>query len=205
MSLIASSATKRPLVAGVLVTILTAALVAACHGKNAPTENKNPNTWISVEADTSDLPIPVDTATFSATYTIDNLSCLKPRRISGAIAPPFISLRIDAQRVSPKTFRAKVAADRFEDEDYDGLGPCHWRLASVDFTLKHEARQLTAGMDGKSALGFSPVKNYFSDWSITSAPTDEPQPGLTDPDAARAGNAGKIYVVTVKAKEAAHD
>ncbi|KJV29130.1 hypothetical protein [Luteibacter yeojuensis] len=171
---------------------------------DSPAKNKDPREWVAIEVDVGDLPIPIDSALLTATYTIENISCLKPLMISGATGQPFVTTYIDPRKVSPHAFQAKVPLDRFEDDDYHGRGVCHWKISSVDFRLRHGKRDLRAGMGSEGILASGSVRSYISEWSVMSAPTDWPEYALTDRKAAEMSQSGKIYTVTVTAKDDAH-
>jgi hypothetical protein len=172
---------------------------------DSPAKKKDPRQWVAIEVDVSDLPIPIDSALLTATYTIENTSCLKPLPISGASGQPYVTTYIDSRKVSPHVFQARVPLDRFEDDDYHGRGVCHWQISSVDFRLRHGARDLRASMARDAIRGFSSVRSYITEWSIVSAPKDRPQHGTPRREFAERGQAGKIYSVTVSSKDASHE
>lgn len=192
--------------AAILSVATGAALfVSGCNTDRQPRVNPAPKVWAVLAADTHDLPFIVDAATLSVTYTIESADCLKPKPVSGAIAAPFITVRFDVQKASNQRFEARIPTDHFLNEDYDGRGVCRWGIASADFTLKHGERAISAGMAGNAVVQHQTASDYFSTWSLESAPTDKPQAGLSDPVAVHAAQGEKIYSVTITAKEAMHD
>lgn len=184
------------------VAIGAAPFVNGCNTDRQPRANPTPKVWAVLEADTGDLPFLVDVAELSVTYTIANRECLKPKSVSGAIAPPFITVRFDVQRNDAQTFEARIPVDQFIDEDYYGRSLCRWGIASADFTLTHGERSISAGVTGHTAVQHQTVREYFSAWSLESAPTDKPQAGMSDPASIHGRPGEKIYSVTITAKVA---
>jgi hypothetical protein len=176
--------------------------ISACSRDRAPTVNPNAHEPVVISIDTTSLPLSIESAAFTVSYTIENTSCLKPMAISGAIAPPFEPLTITATQSAKGVFTATINLDHFMDTDLDGRGVCHWRVSAAEFTLSSGDRKLVAGIGPREIMNEGSETDYFSTWSLTSAPTDRPQAGFSDPSVVRRSTKEPIYAVTVTARKA---
>jgi hypothetical protein len=179
-------------------------MMCSCHRDPTPHANPNPSRWITLSVDASGLPLKPESANLTATYAVSNLSCLKPLPISGALPMPTHVVDIAVRPVADKMFEAKVALDAYRDEDYEGRGPCHWRLSIAAFTLNDKGRQLEFSVAGPVIERLEPSTRYFPGQAF-GADNKNPSRGIGDPAAVQRSPGEPVYPVTLSAKEASRD
>lgn len=125
-------------------------------------QNPNPKQRYEITLKIHDAPGPFDSVTAKVGYQVVNGECVPLTPGSGATIVPREYLPLALTRVSEDSYKATLYLDRFQDEDYYGLGVCHWELMSAGFELK------VGGMTFHPAImlkeikaGVSPVR-YFS-------------------------------------------
>jgi hypothetical protein len=81
------------------------------------------------------IPGPISDVTASADYAVDNVECVPPLELSGARLRPEHSLDLPLQSIDANRYGLTLHADALRDEDYFGMGVCHWSLqwATVRF------------------------------------------------------------------------
>jgi hypothetical protein len=114
--------------------------LAACGGNmEDPTAKANPNARIRYE-----LTVRTDTAVDrfdsirgSVDYRVDNESCVPAAPITGAHDVPTKHVPIKLRPVGNDTLVGTMETDLLLDEDYFGLGVCHWTFVAVnvDFNI----------------------------------------------------------------------
>jgi hypothetical protein len=191
----------------IAIFVATAALIFALywwHRDPVPHRNQSPHRWMTVTADATDLPDQIDKGNASVSYEIDNVDCLKPMIVSGAHRRGFYKEDIVPTRVSANRLQARIALDLFQDEDYEGLGACRWRLSTVVFTLEGREHQFNAAVAGPVIEEIRSRTTYYSASSITEARGARPVEGFGMPSALNLAPEEKVYRATLSAKEAPH-
>ncbi|GAA0257660.1 hypothetical protein GCM10009126_23590 [Rhodanobacter caeni] len=125
--------------------ILTIALTTGCsamHGdpKN-PTKNPHPVKRYEITA-TADSPGPWDSIKGYISYEVVNKECTPENEFLGVhIMPRSVGLDIEMKRIDEKTWKGSFLRDYMLDDDYYGLGVCHWDATSVtaNFIIHTEA------------------------------------------------------------------
>ncbi|WP_235429776.1 hypothetical protein [Xanthomonas sp. GPE 39] len=110
-------------------------LSAGCsmsHGdpKN-PKHNPHPVKRYEVIA-TADAPGPWDSVKGYLEYKVSNQECTPEDKFLGVhVMPPIVGQDFEMTRIDEKTWKGYFYRDFMQDEDYYGLGDCHWEPASV--------------------------------------------------------------------------
>lgn len=102
-----------------------------------PKKNPHPVQRYEVIA-TANAPGPWDSVHGYIGYEVSNPDCTPKDKFLGVHAmPPVVGTEIEMTRVGEKTWKGYFYRDAMQDEDYFGLGMCHWDVASVsaNFTL----------------------------------------------------------------------
>lgn len=186
-----------------IVTLMMVGLSCACDRSYTPTSQES-LLRSTIALSTSELPFEVKDPTLEVIYAITNISCLKPKAISGAIPSPQSTISVRVTKISDGLFEAEIPLTPYYDENYDGRGPCHWAGAAATFGWTHQGHRLEATISRKTIEAEGSEKRYFTEWSFTSAPTDQPQVGFADASAFGAINGQKIYSVTLTVNDARH-
>ena len=172
------------------------------HGdpKN-PNKNPHPVKRYEVVA-TADAPGAWDTVQGSVRYEVVNLECIPKSQFVGThSAPEAIWKDIPMSRVDEKTWKGYFYRDLFQDEDYYGLGVCHWDGAQVAPSFVVHGVTFGSSQMVDEALK-SPRSDYFkkSDFLDRS-----PKPyGIQDFSAGRpevVQNPEGFFPITVSVKE----
>lgn len=81
------------------------------------------------------LPGPIADVRATADYAVDNVECVPPLLLSGARLRPEHSLELHPQSIDTNRYGLTVHTDALRDEDYFGMGVCHWSMqwATVRF------------------------------------------------------------------------
>lgn len=137
------------------------------HQSARITRNPHPVQRYELTFTLHDAPGPFDAVTASAAYEIANKECVPRQPVSGANPAPAPVIPIDVERVGDNTYRGYVYLDLLKDEDYYGLGVCHWQLVSAGPDLKINGSVFGDGLmlddieAGKVARGYFWKPYYF--------------------------------------------
>lgn len=127
---------------------------------------------------TTDAPGPFDSAKGYAHYQVSNVDCVPRDAFEGARNIPNRGHEFTLTKVSDKTYKGYFYLDQLQNEDYFGLGVCHFDLTSVwagfgvhgmTFGAIMSADTLSAQ---KPTVWYTPKKVYFdssehsSNWSL---------------------------------------
>ena len=122
--------------------ILSLALITSACGSSMKTpdikQNPHPKMRYEITMTIDGAPGPFDSVTAFVQYKVSNDRCVPLTPISGATLPPEHRFPIAFTRVSDTVYKGFIYADMMEDENYYGLGVCHWAVvaASADLTIK---------------------------------------------------------------------
>ncbi|UPG91568.1 hypothetical protein L2Y96_07300 [Luteibacter aegosomaticola] len=188
--------------AAIAATVVTALILYSLDHDYSPHANPKAHRWSTVTISTSDLPFTPEAPSVDAVYAVSNLSCMKPRMVSGALPMPQKTIAIPVVKLSDSSYAAKLPLDPYADENYDGLGDCHWDFASATFNMKHGPRHLRATISNKAVESNGSETRYFTSWQFNSSPTDLPQTGISNPQVLHPRDGESLHAVTLTAKEA---
>lgn len=136
-------------------------------------------------------------------YEVTNLDCvpvtgapLNPLRI-----PPMRNPRIAFARVSDNVYRGTVYADYFQDEDYFGLGECHWSLMSVGAELKVKQLTLVPHLSPENLFLQKSEVTYFMDANYRDNDKERSSFGYMDRSRLKPELQKNVFSITMAAKE----
>lgn len=127
-----SSAARRWAVAALVAGL--AALPAACSSpmEKHPDIKLNPHPVQRYELiATVDAPGPFDSVEGYLSYDVTNVECVPKDSFEGARNVPNTSRSFKLTRVDAHTWKGSFYRDLLQDEDYFGLGVCHWDIGTV--------------------------------------------------------------------------
>jgi hypothetical protein len=106
---------------------LSASTLAGCTDPNHPRRNPHPTQRYEVTV-TTDAPGPWDNVKAAVSYEVTNLECTPENTFIGVHTGVPMDQWEDIQitQVSENTWRGYFYRDLLKDEDYYGLGICHW-------------------------------------------------------------------------------
>lgn len=105
-----------------------------------PKKNPHPVKRYEVTA-TAEAPGPWDKVDGYIIYEVVNIQCTPENKFLGVhIKPTEVGVNIEMIRVGENTWRGHFYRDYMQDEDYYGMGVCHWDTTSVTsgFTVHNE-------------------------------------------------------------------
>lgn len=117
---------------------------------------------------TVDAPGAWDKVTASAAYEVSNEECVPKAPLTGGRNVPNTVRLFELTRVDDKTYRGYFYRDLLQDEDYFGIGTCHWDITSVgpDFVVHGRSFSPDAGLSdmlsGKPYIAYFKIRDYFN-------------------------------------------
>lgn len=95
------------------------------------------------------LPAAPTQVTAFVDYDVDNIECVPPdytKAVGGVRLPPEHRVELALKRVDDNTFTATVHEDALVDEDYYGLGICHWAMGATTVHFSSPTTQFIGGI-----------------------------------------------------------
>lgn len=132
------------------------------HGdpKN-PAKNLHPVRRYEVTA-TSDAPGPWDSVKGYLEYEVANPGCTPENRFMGEhLMPRIVGHDFEMTRVDKKTWKGYFYRDFMRDDNYYGLGVCHWEPSSVSAVFVAHKVVFGAGAVFADFLGNESQTEYF--------------------------------------------
>lgn len=126
--------------------------------------NPSPKMRYEITLEINGAPGPFDSVSGVMLYEVVNKSCvpvtdslMNPLRLM-----PQANLQITFDRVSENVYRTVVYSDYFQDEDYFGLGICHWSLKGSIARLKIKKNTMAPYLSSEQFFSQQPVLLYFT-------------------------------------------
>jgi len=172
------------------------------HGdpKN-PKHNPHPVKRYEVIA-TADAPGPWDSVKGYLEYKVSNQECTPEDKFLGVhVMPPIVGQDFEMKRIDEKTWKGYFYRDFMQDEDYYGLGDCHWEPASVSAVFLVHDKVFSPGSTFGDFIKNNSQIEYFkkSDFLVGSDKV-EPLSFLED-DSDVISNPDQFFAIEVMIKE----
>lgn len=137
--------------------------LAACGGNVDPNIQLNPAPAMRHEVffTVNDPTVTFDNVEAFASYQVTNEACVAKVPISGDRFAPTDHVPLNARKVDKSTYSVIVVGDLLRDEDYFGLGFCHWSLMSVSLIGHKGASELGAGILGTEIYSGAESLTYY--------------------------------------------
>jgi hypothetical protein len=110
---------------------------------------------------TVDAPGPFDSVTGYVSYDVTNVECVPKDAWEGARNVPGSSHTFELTRVDDHTWKGYFYRDLLQDEDYFGLGICHWELGTVSPVFVVHGQSFNSGLMLPEVVGGQPNTRYF--------------------------------------------
>ena len=143
--------------------------------------NPHPKMRYEITIVIKDAPGPFDSAEGYISYEIINEKCAPFEKLAGIYrTPPSQHPSFPLTRIGDNEYKGIFYIDLLHDEDYYGLGVCHWKLSSVGVRLNVGGMFFTSYMDVGQIISGKPWAQYFyrSDYSVDARVGDAPLPGI---------------------------
>lgn len=95
-------------------------------------------------------------------YRVDNSRCLPLTPGEGATLFPEKTVEFNVTRVSATVYRGTIFLDRLQDQDYYGLGFCHWNINTLGIELKGNGVKFNTAIGGSELLAGKPATTYYA-------------------------------------------
>jgi hypothetical protein len=147
--------------------ILSLALLATgCSHMIDPDIKQNPHPVKRYEITMTidGAPGPFDGVSGFMQYDISNEDCAPRDLVSQVRVTPIKSPPIVFTRVSDLTYTGTVFLDFLQDENYYGLGVCHWKMtaAIADLKIKGSGAEFSPDISFDEIVAQKPVTKYFA-------------------------------------------
>lgn len=125
-----------------------------------PRKNPHPVQRYEVIA-TADAPGPWDSVKGYVSFGVTNVNCVPRDPFSGARNVPNTDFEFEMTKVGPNTWKGYFYRDALQDENYFGLGICHWDATQASPVFAVHGETFTAGALLQKALQTGSQTSYF--------------------------------------------
>lgn len=120
--------------------ILSLTLITSACGSPMKTpdikQNPHPKMRYEITMTIDGAPGPFDSMTAFVQYKVSNDRCVPLQPISGATLAPEDRVPLELARVSDHVYTGHLYVDLLQDEDYYGMGVCHWEVVAATAVLQ---------------------------------------------------------------------
>jgi len=183
----------------IVSTTMLLLTASGCASIKEPDIKLNPNPHISYEIVAKVLGAPGDLETRSGhvEYQVMNPACVPMTPFSGATLEPRKSLPVAFERIGDGDYAAIVYLDQMQDEDYFGLGECHWSIVAVSADFPHGKMDFSPALYQKHILSGANVPWYFSFKSYENSDDERTDGG--DLSKSAYNDPGRTFAITLTA------
>ncbi|WP_090449140.1 hypothetical protein [Dyella sp. OK004] len=174
---------------------------------NTPDIKHNPHPKMRYEITImiQDAPGAFESVNGSVQYRVKNDDCVPLQPVSGARLVPEEDVHVTFHRVSEHEYKGTIYLDLLQDEDYYGLGVCHWGLVNVAAELKAGKMIFTPYIGVDQIIAQRPSVQYFlkSNYSGDASKEGAALPRIPGTPAAEyvEQHPDKRFLITIAAKE----
>lgn len=146
--------------------ILSLVLITSACGSSMKTpdikQNPHPKMRYEITMTIDGAPGPFDSVTAFVQYKVSNDRCVPLQPISGASLAPEDSVPLDLTKVSNKVYTGHLYVDLLQDEDYYGLGVCHWEVVATTAVLQVKKTGFSPDLTKNEIFEQKSAIRYFS-------------------------------------------
>ncbi len=110
-------------------------------------------------------PGPFDSIEGHMQFDVSNPLCAPQDPVSGARPTPIERPPIVFSRVSGETYKGVVYLDLMQDDDYSGLGVCHWSMTAAVVSLNIHGLSFSSDISTDEIVSQKTISRYFSNRS----------------------------------------
>jgi len=151
--------------------------LAACGGNVDPNIQLNPHASMRYELTfTIDDPaVVLEQIEAQGNYQVANEACVPMVPVSGVKKAPIKTLPLEVTALDRSTYRVTVFSDALRDEDYFGMGVCHWSFVAATLRGQVSGKALSSAVFSDDVYSGRPSTRYYSRAWLTG-----PAGGLTE-------------------------
>ena len=119
-------------------------------------------------------PGPLTNIQATANFVVDNRACVAmdyKRALGGVVLPPEHNVPLSLKKIGPDHYEAIFYEDALRDEDYFGLGMCHWALKFVTVRFQSPSTLFVAGLSDDEIKAEKPEIHYYLNSDYAQKPT----------------------------------
>ena len=124
-------------------------------------QNPHPQQRYELTLSIESAPGPFDSISGTVHYKVQNERSVPATPGSGATLTPEHDVAIEFVRINDHEYKGTLYADLLQDEDYYGMGICHWAVNTAWATLRIKGVEFSPAMDSRELLAQKPVPTYF--------------------------------------------
>lgn len=147
-------------------TLLLLALTTSAFGSPMKTpdikQNPTPKQRYEITLKIDDAPGPFDAVRAFINYRVTNEACVPLTPVTGVRIEPQETVPMTLTKGTDGDYHGTVDADHFLDEDYYGLGVCHWELVAVGVKLTAGSQDFSPAIYAEEIRSGESVHRYFS-------------------------------------------
>ncbi|WP_049623670.1 hypothetical protein [Frateuria defendens] len=187
------------------VLALSLVLTSSAHGspmKNPDIkQNPHPRMRYELTLTIEDAPGPFDSISGMVHYKVTNGQCVPLTPISGATLEPEKNVPITFTRVSDGIYKGTLYADLLQDEDYYGLGVCHWGVNTAWVSLRAKGVEFTPAIDAKELVAQKSVPTFFVKGDYFETGKERSAFGTTNRALFQPESRTDVFSMTLRARE----
>ncbi len=145
------------------LTLITSGCGASTMKTPDIKQNPNAKQRYEITMTIDGAPGPFDAISGFVQYKVANDQCVPLTKGSGATLVPEKSIPINLTRISDKLYKGTFYSDQLQDEDYYGMGVCHWEVVAATTALKVKSAYLSPDIFLNDILAQKAVTTYFAD------------------------------------------
>lgn len=161
--------------------------------------NPNPKMRYQITMTIKGAPGPFDHVEGSVDYKVTNEHCVPMQGFEGVTIAPEKRLPIRFQRVSADVYTGEVLVDALLDEDYYGMGVCHWSLVAAGASLLVNHTDVVPAIFHDDLLAQRTVERYYANYLYFNKAEKYVDDG--NKDRAWFKEPEKTYSIAIKAEE----
>lgn len=162
--------------------------------------NPTPRMRYEITLKVEDAPGPFDRIEGSVDYAVTNTACVPATPITGATLVPEKRVPLVLKKEGDNVYKGELFVDLLQDEDYYGMGVCHWAVVAASANLFVKDVDFNAPIFEKDILKSASVTRYYSNRSYATTQVKRLDGGETD-RAQYKEEATATFSITMAAKE----
>jgi hypothetical protein len=182
------------------LALLTSAYASAMKNPEIK-HNPTPKMRYAITLTVEGAPGPFDSITGFVEYKVVNEECVPLQPVSGATIAPEEKVPVTFRREKDGIYVGTIYADLMQDEDYYGLGVCHWQVVAASALLKNKAVEFSPAIFHKDITAQHAVSTYFVNSDYTDNTTTHSAFGTTNRSLFQPESRTDLFTVTLAAKE----
>jgi hypothetical protein len=161
--------------------------------------NPNPRMRYAITVKVDGAPGPFDRIEGYVEYRVSNDNCVPLTKVTGATVPPEKRVPLQLKPAGGNVYKGEVVVDLLQDEDYFGMGVCHWGLVAASADLFARKVDFSPAIYKDDILAGKTVTKYFANGSYADNDMDRVDIGENSPAGYK--NAHDTFSISLSSEE----